>query len=150
VRTTISATADLDAPRERVWAALTDLARWADWNPHAVEAAGTLALGERLDLRLRTGRGGTMRFRPTVVGVVPGRSFAWLGSLGVRGLFDGRHAFALEDLPGGRTRIAQSEEFSGLLVRPLRRAVRDAEVAFAAVHEALAARLAGTAVAHEG
>ena len=142
----IIATADLDAPRSEVWAVLTDLDSWSEWNPHAVQASGTLALGSRLDLRLRTGRldgddGRTMRFRPRVVELVEGASFAWLGQLGVRGLFDGRHAFALSDLPAGRTRIVQSEDFSGLLVLPLRRTVADAAHAFDAVHVALAGRL---------
>jgi hypothetical protein len=139
---TISSTADLDATREDVWAVLSDLDRWQDWNPHVVRAAGELHPGARLALSIRTGRGGTMRFRPTVVDVEVGRGFAWLGSLGVRGLFDGHHRFVLDDLPGGRTRIVQSEEFRGLLVRPLRRTVADAEHAFHEVHVSLAARLA--------
>ena len=146
----ITATADLDAPRSEVWTVLTDLDRWAEWNPHAVQAGGELSLGSRLDLRLRTGRldgagGRTMRFRPRVVELVDAESFAWLGHLGVPGLFDGRHAFTLSDLPGGRTRIVQREDFSGLLVRPLRRTVADAAHAFDAVHVALAQRLAAPA-----
>lgn len=146
----ICAAADLDAPRAAVWDVLTDLERWAEWNPHVVLAAGDLALGSRLRLRIRTGgpaapgarTGRTTGFRPCVVELVQGERFAWLGHLGVRGLFDGRHSFVLSDLSGGRTRIVQAETFSGVLVRPLRRTVSGAQGAFDAVHTALAERLA--------
>ncbi len=46
--------------------------------------------------------------------------FEWLGHLLVPGVFDGRHRFELFPTATG-TRLVQSESFSGLLVRPLRR-----------------------------
>jgi hypothetical protein len=39
-----------------------------------------------------------------------------LGSLGLRGIFDGEHAFILERVSAHATRFRQSERFSGLLV----------------------------------
>jgi len=57
-----------------------------------------------------------MRFRPTVTESEPGRALEWLGRVGVPGLFDGRHRFELEPLPGGRSRLHHGERFTGLLV----------------------------------
>ncbi len=39
-------------------------------------------------------------FKPKVVEVVPNRSFGWLGSLWVKGLFDGHHYFMNQPLKG--------------------------------------------------
>lgn len=85
------------------------------------------------------GRG--MTFRPTVLAAVPGRELRWLGTLGVRGLFDGEHSFTLTADGNGGTRLTQSETFSGVLVTLLRGSVRGAEAGFRALNEALTQRV---------
>ena len=90
----------IDAPADRVWAVLADLDRYGEWNPHILEARGTLAAGERLRLRFAG-----MRIRPRVLRAEPGRELRWIGRLGVRGLFDGEHSFVLTPLPDGGTRV---------------------------------------------
>jgi hypothetical protein len=57
-----------------------------------------------------------MTFRPTITAVENERRLEWLGRLLVPGVFDGRHSFQLEDLGQGRTRLTQTETFSGVLV----------------------------------
>jgi uncharacterized protein YndB with AHSA1/START domain len=42
---TMSATIDIDAPPAEVWAILTDLGRYREWNPLFVEASGNVAVG---------------------------------------------------------------------------------------------------------
>ena len=132
---------DIDAPPADVWAALTDLDRYAEWNPFITEAAGLAEVGERLTNRMQPPGERAITFRPEVTVVEPNQTFEWLGHLGVPGVFDGRHRFALTELPGGRTRLVQSEHFSGLLVRPMRKRLDAGTVAgFEAMNEALAAR----------
>ncbi len=81
-----------------------------------------------------------MTFRPTVTEVEPGRVFEWLGRLGVRGLFDGRHRFELQPTDTG-TRFVQSEEFTGVLVRFLRKMLDTQTVeGFHAMNSALKVR----------
>jgi hypothetical protein len=111
----ISATVDIAATPERVWAVLADLAAYPEWNPFIRSASGKLAEGARLTLRMAPAGGRAMTFRPTVLAARPGELLRWIGRLIVPGIFDGTHQFALEDL-GGRTRLTQSETFRGLLV----------------------------------
>src|SRR3954463_4222030 len=64
----------------------------------------------------RTPGGKPMTFTPRVTHVEPGRRLAWLGRLGIPGLFDGAHSFTLEPLDDSHTRLVQSESFTGILV----------------------------------
>jgi len=113
---TIETTIDIDATPETVWQALVDFESYADWNPFITEAAGSAVVGGRLRIHIQPpdGRGAT--FKPAVTVADPGERLEWLGKLGVRGLFDGRHAFHLEATDDGHTRLTQREAFSGLLV----------------------------------
>jgi hypothetical protein len=111
----IESTVEIDAPPERVWSVLTDLAGFADWNPFILEASGELREGGRLSVRIQPPGGRAIGFRPTVTKFDPGRELRWLGKLGVRGIFDGEHSHHLEPTGVRATRYTQSERFSGVL-----------------------------------
>lgn len=56
---TKSATIKIDAPPMTVWAVLTDLSRYPEWNPLFREAAGEVAVEKLLTLRsAQTATGG--------------------------------------------------------------------------------------------
>jgi hypothetical protein len=107
---------DIEAPAERVWDALTNIAEYPTWNPFMPHLAGTLAPGERLEVRLEPPGGAAMTFHPTVLAVEPGRELRWVGHLLVLGLFDGEHQFEIHLLGPGRVRFVQQERFTGVLV----------------------------------
>ena len=113
-------TITIDAPPEVVWSVLTDLDAYADWNPFVVEARGQVEVGHRLTNRLQPPGGKAMTFKPTVTEVDPPRVFEWLGRLLLPGIFDGRHRFELHATETGGTRLDHSEDFRGILVRPMR------------------------------
>ncbi len=113
---------DIEAPPEHVWAQLVDLPSYAAWNPFITAASGSAEVGSRLRLRMKPPGGRATTFRPRVTEVSPGRAFEWLGHLGVRGVFDGRHRFELAATDGG-THVTQGESFRGLLVRPFRKSL---------------------------
>jgi hypothetical protein len=128
---------DIEAPPAEVWARLADLPSYADWNPFITSASGSVAVGERLTLRMQPTGGRAMTFRPTVTRAEPGAAFEWLGRLVVPGLFDGRHRFELTETGSG-THLVQSEQFSGLLVRFVRRSLdTGTRAGFEAMNEAL-------------
>jgi hypothetical protein len=82
-----------------------------------------------------------MTFRPAVVECEPGRRFAWLGALGVRGLFDGLHRFEIES-HGARATFVHGEEFRGLLPPLLGRVLRDTHESMVAMNDALVSEVA--------
>jgi hypothetical protein len=132
---------EIDAPPERVWEVLTAFETFGSWNPFIVSIEGDQTVGSRLRVRLQPPGGRGTTFRPTVTLNEPGRAFGWLGHLGVPGLFDGAHRFELEGLPGGRTRLLQSERFRGLLVPLLQRSLRTrTRAGFEAMNRALKER----------
>lgn len=111
----ISTEITIDAPAARVWELLTDFPRYPDWNPFIQRIEGRLEVGAPLSAYLQLPGGRGQSFAPEVVAVEPERTFAWLGRLGVSGLFDGRHFFEIEPLGDEQCRFTQREEFTGLL-----------------------------------
>ena len=136
----LSTEIDIDAAPEVVWDTLVDLPRYAEWNPFVVSSSGTVAVGATLTNRLQPMKGKARTFTPTVTIVDPPRTLEWLGHLYVPGIFDGRHRFDLIATAGG-TRLIHAEDFSGLLVRFMRRSL-DANTApgLMAMNDALKAR----------
>ena len=133
---------DIDASAERVWDTLTNIAEYPTWNPFIPHLAGTLAPGERLEVRIEPPGGAAMTFRPTVLAVEPGRELRWLGRLLTPGLFDGEHQFEVHALGPGRVRFVQQERFTGVLVPLFARSLDDRTVrGFNAMNAALKARV---------
>ena len=112
---------DIEATPETVWKVLTDLDHYSEWNPFIVEASGEVAVGKKLTNRMQPPGGKAMTIKPAVTAVEPAETFEWLGHLGTRGVFDGRHRFELQATPSGGTRVMHSEQFDGVLVRIMRK-----------------------------
>lgn len=136
----IKVVTDIAASQETVWAELTALGAYADWNPFITMAEGNLVQGAHLKVRIAPPGGRAMTFRPKVTEVVMGERLEWLGRLLVPGAFDGRHSFGLEVLGDGRTRLTQAEEFSGLLVAASGKVLARTRAGFEAMNEALRMR----------
>jgi hypothetical protein len=109
---TVSSTIDIDAPPEQVWAILTDLAAYPEWNPLFPQASGQIAVGQRLTLASRPTTGRPMTIHPKLLAVRPGAELRWVSSL--PGIIGGEHFFTLAPVGDG-TRLVQSETFRGLL-----------------------------------
>lgn len=136
----ISSAIEIDAPPEAVWRELADTGSYGDWNPFVRRLDGELTAGARLEVEITPPEGRAMTFRPKVLAAKPGRELRWRGHLLVPGLFDGEHSFVIEPLGEGRSRLTQSERFSGLLVRPLGGGLGKTERGFEAMNLALKAR----------
>lgn len=108
----LAATTHIEAPRERVWALLADVAHWPDWLPTmtAVQPLGPAALAIGARYRITQ-----PRLKPavwTVVRLEPLRSFAWESRApGVRASAD----HVLSPMPDGSTSVTLQIEFSGPL-----------------------------------
>jgi hypothetical protein len=107
---------EIDAPAEHVWRIVGDFARYPDWNPFIVRAAGEQRVGERLDITIAAPGMKAVGFRPRVLDVEAGRLIRWKGSFKLPGLFDGRHALIVEPLDGARSRFTTHEDVTGILL----------------------------------
>jgi hypothetical protein len=128
----------VSAPVEDVWEALTDLAGYRSWNPFITAAAGTISVGQRLDLTIQPPGGRAMAFKPWVTAVEQHRYLEWLGRLALPGIFDGRHSFTLTAMAGGRTLVQQSETFTGVLIPFTGSLLARTRAGFVTMNEALA------------
>jgi hypothetical protein len=136
--TTVSAATWIDAAPAAVWAVLTDLSRFPEWNPLFPAAAGDLAVGQRITLRRAPGGGFPATIRPRVTTLTPDSELSWESHL--PGLIAGEHRFTLKPGNGG-TLVLQSETFHGFLVRFSGRALDRAETGFQALNAALKERV---------
>lgn len=104
----------INASVKTVWEVLTDFPRYPEWNPFLQSIEGELARGKKLKTTMFNGDKKFV-FKPVVKSVVPYQSFSWLGSLGVKGLFDGQHFFHLEEIGPSQVKLTHGEYFSGIL-----------------------------------
>jgi hypothetical protein len=138
---TVSATIQIDAAPEAVWAVLTDLGRYPEWNPLFRQASGQVAVGNRITLRsAHPANGRLMTVKPKITVADPGAELRWVSSL--PGIMSGEHRFALTPAHGG-TRVEQSETFRGLLTAFSNKTFTRAEAGFGTLNEALKKRAAG-------
>lgn len=137
---TISASVDIAASPQAVWAVLADLDSYGEWNPFIQSASGQLAEGATLTLRLVPSHGRAMTFRPRVLVAEPGVMLRWIGRLIIPGIFDGTHQFALADV-GGHTRVTQSETFRGILIPFTGKTIAQTETEFNKLNQALKQRV---------
>lgn len=141
----IGTSIEIEAPPARVWAVLMDFPAYPDWNPFVRRITGSNTPGSRLQVTIQPEGGRAMSFGPEVLACVPEREFRWRGSLLVRGVLDGEHAFVLAETAPGSCRLVHEEAFSGVLVPLLMRgAMRSrTEAGFQAMNRALKARAEG-------
>jgi len=86
-----------------------------------------------------------MTFKPRVTVMEPDSRLEWLGTLGIPGLFDGRHSFTLSPTGVAATRFVQAEEFpgefSGALIPFTGKLLARTKAGFEAMNAALLTRL---------
>jgi hypothetical protein len=120
-RTTIRATPG------RIWAILTDAARYPAWNPTVTSIDGRIALGERIALHVTLSP--RRAFPVTVVEFEPPSRMVWRGGMPL-GLFTGERVLTLASSPGGTVDFMMRETFSGLLAPLIGRTLPDMQPAF--------------------
>jgi hypothetical protein len=134
----ISAAIEIGASPMTVWAIITDLGRYTEWNPLFREASGEIAVGKTITLRsVHPANGRMMTVKPKIVVAEPGVELRW--SAGLPGIIGGEHSFALTPRNGG-TRLVQSESFRGVLAPFSRRTIVNSSTSFRELNEALKKR----------
>lgn len=141
-RREVSASAEIDAPVDRVWAVLVDFARYPTWNPMTPRVEARLEVGAPAHLWVDMPRRSRRRVTEWINRVEPGRTLCWGMHMGPRWLLCANRWQQLEALPQQRTRYTTVDRLSGLLAplvmllygEPMRRG-------FQSVADGLATRL---------
>jgi hypothetical protein len=136
----------IDATPETVWVTLMDFAAYPSWNPFIVRMEGKPEVGSKLNARLELPEGMGSDLTPMVTAVEANRSFEWLGVVGFKGIFDGRHQFTIEATANG-TKFTQSEQFTGILAPLLMRMIgAKTQAGFGLMNQAIKERAEQVAV----
>jgi uncharacterized protein YndB with AHSA1/START domain len=115
------------ATPERIWALLTDAAKFTRWNNTVEKVDGKIALGERVTVHPKTNPG--RAFPVTVAEFEPPRSMVWTGGMPL-GLFKGRRTFTLTPGLNGEVEFSMREEYTGLMAPLICRSIPDLQPAF--------------------
>jgi hypothetical protein len=134
----ISATIEIAAPPERVWAVLADLASYLEWNPVFREASGQLTPGNKITITsTQPETGHTMTVKVKVLTAEPAAELRWVSS--VLGLMTGERSFILNPTSGG-TRLVQTQTYRGLFTRFPPKTISRIRASFEAINEAIRQR----------
>ncbi len=106
---------EINASDADVWAVLTDLDRYPEWNPALPAISGELREGSVLSMTLALPGRPALNVQANVLEVVPNRRLTWRGHLGADLLFSGYREFAIEPLAADEVRFTHIEDLSGWL-----------------------------------
>ena len=106
---------EIDASDAEVWAVLTDLQSYPEWNRALPAISGELREGSTLSMTLALPGRPALNVKANIVELVPNRRFCWRGHLGADVLFTGYRVFAIEPLAADRVRFTHIEDLSGWL-----------------------------------
>ena len=116
-RNRVRAEVEIDAPIERVWKILTDLERYAEWNPFTPEITSNLEIGAPVEMRVRL----VGKFLITRVEFLTRNAqytLGWELHMGGGVLLHAERVQTLTPVDRGRTRYISEDTFTGWL-RPL-------------------------------
>ena len=133
--TNVTATIEIAATPERVWAVLTDLASYTQWNPVFCGASGQLAVGNRITLTTtQPANGRTMNVKVKVLAVEPATELRWISR--VLGISTSKRSFLLSR-DGGGTELRQTGTYEGLFTRFPPKTINSIETSFEAINQAV-------------
>ncbi|TAE86091.1 MAG: SRPBCC domain-containing protein [Bacteroidetes bacterium] len=106
---------EINAPTEKVWAAIIDFEHYKEWNSQLSFLGGTVQPKGKLHLKLSAAGAKPYEFKPDISYWQKNEQFAWIAKTGLPRIFDGEHFFELKDLGNGKTRVINREEYRGVL-----------------------------------
>ena len=106
-------TFDIEASPERVWAVLSALDRYDEWNPQMKNTRGPLEPGAQIAFRLVLPGRPAMNLKATLEEVEPNAMLSWRGHLVAPWFFEGLRRFAIRPTEGGRASVTHVEDVHG-------------------------------------
>ena len=106
----------IEAPPAAVWAVLTDLQAYGQWNPVVTRARGEFTPGLRLSLTLRLFGGAPKAVSANLLRVLRSRELGCVVRMGPAGLLDVLYEVRLEPSESSGVDVVQSVTVSGILM----------------------------------
>jgi hypothetical protein len=119
------ASADIQAPPDRIWSILTDASAYPTWGSGVTSVDGKIADGERITVHSEVAAG---RAFPVKVAMRQPNEMTWTGGMPL-GLFTGVRSFRLAPTDSG-TKVTMREEYSGPLAGLMSRSIPDLQPSF--------------------
>lgn len=132
-----SATTEINAPPEKIWAILIDASKYTEWDPGMIRLEGKIAPGEKLIIYAKISP--NRAFKVTVSQFEPNRKMVWSSGMPL-GLFTGERTFSLERLSDSRVRFSLREVFTGLMLPLIGGSIPNLDSTFAEFASALKVR----------
>jgi len=135
----------IDAPAERVWWVVCDLASYAEWNPFVVSCASTLVVGDPISMRVRLFPWFAQPQREQILAHEQGRLLCYGLPRSRLGALVSQRSHEVTPVGASRTRYVSHFELSGWLA-PLVEFLlgRRLRAGFSAMSAALQARAEAT------
>jgi hypothetical protein len=105
----------IQAPPEKIWQILIDLAKYPVWNPFITQAIGRVEVGARVEITVPSGSK-EMKLHCRVIKAEPRQVLCWKYHVISPLLFRGEHSFTIEPMGSNYVRFVDQEIFNGLLV----------------------------------
>jgi hypothetical protein len=121
-----STSTTIAAPRETVWAILTDLPAWPTWNTTVTGTSGAIVVGTKVSVSVTANPG--RAFAVTVAALESPSRMVWIGGMPL-GLFTGTRTFVLTD-DAGTTRFEMDESYTGPMAGLITRSIPDLQPSF--------------------
>jgi hypothetical protein len=130
----------IQAPAETIWATLSDIGRWSEWNPLYPRAEGLLRIGSALSLDVALPERKVRTIRPVVIDWIPNEQIHWRTST-LGGLVRTTRFLEIEKLTETGCIFSNGELFIGPLAATAARSVgRASRAGFAVMGEAMKVR----------
>jgi hypothetical protein len=117
-----SATTNIHASTDKIWAILIDAPHYPEWDPGVERIEGTIGLGNKIKIYAKLSP--ERAFPVTVSEMAARQSMTWRSGMPL-GLFKGERTFTLAQQSGGNVQVTVREVFSGLLLPLFGRSLPD-------------------------
>jgi hypothetical protein len=118
----------INASSEKVWKLLTEVQDWPRWNSTVIGVNGTVALGQKVTVRVKTAP--NQAFPVKVTKLDAPHQMVWQGGMPLPVLFKGERTYSLTPASTGETDFSMEEVFDGLLAGLITKSIPDLQPAF--------------------
>lgn len=108
---------EIAAPADKVWAVITDIEQWSDFNSAIHASSGVAELGSVHTVTMRGENPGEVgpQYAPEIISVDEGKSYRWRAVMGAGIIFTNDKVFEVIPTDKG-TLLKHSEVFNGMML----------------------------------